>query len=72
MIPQETLPLLLLPEARFLQRLAESHAALAGEDEPPLWDRPAHSEWEDKRDDFTADCELLREDIASLLKVWEA
>ena len=62
----------LIPEARFLDRLAQTHAALSKEDEPPSWDRLAHAAWEDRRDEFAGDCELLKEDLVSLMKEWEA
>lgn len=62
----------LICEARFLQRLSEVHRRLSLEDEPPRWDRAAHNAWEDRKEEFTVDCEMLREDIETLIKEWEA
>lgn len=72
MTPQEHTHEYLICEARFLDRLAQTHRRLSAEDEPPTLDRVAHRAWEEARDDFAADCESLREDIDTLLKEWEA
>lgn len=60
-----------MPVAGDLVALYMRHHDLKDRIEPPTWDGPAHSAWEDERDQFTADCELLREDIDDLIKEWE-
>ena len=65
-------PAALLPEAITLHTLSVRHVALSRVDEPPRWDRDAHSTWEDRWEQFSTDIALLQEELEILFKEWES
>lgn len=59
-------------EAMMLDVLRRRFRLLQNWDEPPLWSKAEHGEWEDAWEQFHDACGLLQEEIDILFKEWQS